>query len=294
MLLKAGGTLEEAEDVTESAVATILEWDLTSFTASMVIGNASQLLVRAGQVGRAAALVDPRTDQPPTLDTWPVHLERARLDAVRGMAEAAGHRFGLLSTMPITSLAFRNEIAAAEAEWLLWADRPAECLRRLTTTLRDLSPTAESQFAGPLLAATARAAADLAERKSRHPDDAAAEADADGLRALRADCTIDPFSATPIPRDAAAWRDTWIAEIARITRERAARPWATAIARWDSLARPHQAAYCRWRLAQHLLAEPVSAPRARSLLHRAARDAREHVPLHDAITREAYERRFAT
>ena len=46
--------------------------------------------------------------------------------------------------------------------------------------------------------------------------------------------------------------------------------------------RPHEAAYCRWRAAQAALRDGQGTVAAR-LLKRAAADAREHVPLSQAI-----------
>ena len=54
--------------------------------------------------------------------------------------------------------------------------------------------------------------------------------------------------------------------------------WLEAAAGWDDLGRPHRAAYCRWRAAQVARATG-QAGLAAKLLRRAARDAREHLPL---------------
>jgi len=62
--------------------------------------------------------------------------------------------------------------------------------------------------------------------------------------------------------------------------------WAEAARRWDGLHRPHDAAYCRWRGAQSALGIGHGTIALR-LLRRAARDAREHVPLSEAIARTA-------
>ena len=56
------------------------------------------------------------------------------------------------------------------------------------------------------------------------------------------------------------------------------RPWLAAASAWDTLGRPHDAAYARWRAAQAHIATG-QAGRVPALLRRAARDAREHQPL---------------
>ncbi len=75
----------------------------------------------------------------------------------------------------------------------------------------------------------------------------------------------------------------WECELARATDEDTPEQWSRAATAWDRLARPHDAAYCRWRAAQAALREG-RATVARRLLERAAADAREHVPLHRAIS----------
>jgi hypothetical protein len=59
--------------------------------------------------------------------------------------------------------------------------------------------------------------------------------------------------------------------------------WVAAATEWDRINRPHDAAYSRWRAAQVALATG-QATMAATLLRRAARDARENVPLLDDIS----------
>ena len=42
----------------------------------------------------------------------------------------------------------------------------------------------------------------------------------------------------------------WNAELARLTGTESIEHWHRAADSWDQLARPHDAAYCRWRCAQ--------------------------------------------
>lgn len=272
ILLKAGGTTEETDEASRSGLAAIRELGLTTFAASLVLSNVSQLRVRAGRVSSAAELIDPRTEGETTLSAWAEHLERARLDLLRGRLDAAGRRLVQLTALPITSLSFRAEIALTQAEWLLWTRRPRDALRVALSVLRDTAPTAESRFAGALLTTAARAAADRVQAGAPGGRDLAA------LQRLRADCASDPFAAGgSIPYDAGAWAATWFAEIARLRGVPDPGPWARAVGHWDALARPLEAAYCRWRLAQLLAASGVEGPRrARTVLRRARVDAREH------------------
>ena len=82
---------------------------------------------------------------------------------------------------------------------------------------------------------------------------------------------------------------TWTAERSRLAGEASVEQWVEAAGEWDRLARPHDAAYCRWRAAQVALATGRGTV-AGTLLERAARDAREHVPLLMAIGETAAER----
>ena len=90
-----------------------------------------------------------------------------------------------------------------------------------------------------------------------------------------------PFTTTT-RADGPAQAASWQAETARLAGQPALELWATAAARGNSLSRPHDAAYCRWRGAQVALATGQGTIAVR-LLRRAAREAREHVPLSTAI-----------
>jgi hypothetical protein len=70
--------------------------------------------------------------------------------------------------------------------------------------------------------------------------------------------------------------------MARLADRQSVDQWVTAAAEWDKLDRPHDAAYCRWRAAQVAFATG-QATTAAALLRRAARQAREHVPLLEVI-----------
>ena len=79
---------------------------------------------------------------------------------------------------------------------------------------------------------------------------------------------------------------SWRAELARLAGSQGVESWRAAATAWDALDRPHDAAYCRWRAAQCALRDGQGTVAAR-LLRRAAADAREHVPLSEAIAATA-------
>jgi len=109
---------------------------------------------------------------------------------------------------------------------------------------------------------------------------------AERLLALRARMKVDPFSDATPSAERSACGASWRAELSRLSGGQSVERWAAAATEWDKLNRPHDAAYCRWRGAQVALGTG-QATVAGKLLRRAARDAREHVPLSTAITETA-------
>ena len=166
-----------------------------------------------------------------------------------------------------------DRIAAADslAEVDLWTGDAGDTFRRLASVIREAAPTAAARDIGPALARAARVAADRGDRRATPV-----------LTGLLASCSTDPFGGEQPLVDDDAWRRTWRAEIARLNGEQTVDDWAAAAMEWDDLTRPHDAAYCRWRAAQVALQQRRGTVASR-LLKRAARDAREHLPLSAAI-----------
>jgi hypothetical protein len=88
------------------------------------------------------------------------------------------------------------------------------------------------------------------------------------------------------PASGHACAATGEAELARLAGKQSIEVWARAATAWDKLARPFDAAYCRWRAAQVALTTG-QATLSQRLLKRAAQDAREHAPLREAVRRAA-------
>jgi DNA-binding CsgD family transcriptional regulator len=87
----------------------------------------------------------------------------------------------------------------------------------------------------------------------------------------------------PVRPAAAAEKLTWQAEWSRLQGESNPSVWEQAAATWDAIARPHTAAYARWRQAPALLTMPGGRASAAAVLRAAARQATQHVPLSNAI-----------
>jgi hypothetical protein len=288
ILLRSGGNADEVEAAGEPALAVATRSKIYSWHTILVRTNISEALTRAGLVERAAGWIDPVTEVPFDTDRWPLHIERANLDALRGHLEAAQHRLAALrddslSILYQADIEARAHLVNYAAQVDLWDARPAQALALTRSVLEDAVGTEAVALIGPTFVLAARAAADFVER------DRPAGADPGGyfrdLMQLRSCAPVDPFTATSAadgPAHGAAWR----AETARLSGQPSLQLWATAASKWDELSRPHDAAYCRWRGAQAALTNGHGTVALR-LLRRATREARAHLPLSAAIAETA-------
>jgi hypothetical protein len=237
--------------------------------------NIAEVMLRAGQVSRAAALLS-SPEEARRGGTVQLHFllgTLARIEVCRDRLSDARRAIAELdatvASMPRLT-AWRVE-AAAQVD--LWSDQPSSALRRLRTALEELLATNETNYLGPVFALAARAAADCPST-DRDRDTLAV------LEDLRRRATLDPFAG--VCGDNHGWHASWDAELARLSGNETLDLWARAAAEWDKISRPHEAAYCRWRGGQLALGERHGTVAAR-LLKRAATDAHEHIPLHRAI-----------
>jgi hypothetical protein len=93
---------------------------------------------------------------------------------------------------------------------------------------------------------------------------------------------VDPFAARSLPVNAVASGASWRAELTRLANTPVVESWTRAAREWARLGRPIDVAYCRWRGAQAALATDQGGLALR-LLDKAAAEAREHLPLSEAI-----------
>ena len=280
LLLMGGADALEVEAVGRRGLDAAAAWGLDTFLVAKVCAHVSQALTRAGQVQRAAELVDPVTENAIVRDLWPVHMERAGLDVLRGRVEAASERLDALWALDVPWMSQRIELAEHAAIADLWRGRPRPAFDRVMKELRVALGTDVAVHVGGALALAARAAADLADARSLT---AATRRELLGeVEGLLAQAAIDPFAVHPVMATRPALAATWAAETARLAGTPSVELWAAATQEWDRLTRPHDAAYCRWRAAQVALATGQGSTALR-LLRRAERDAREHVPLLAAI-----------
>jgi hypothetical protein len=231
-------------------------------------------------VGEAAELIDPVTHHGTLrLDRWPVFMERAQLDVLRGHYDHARAVVRLVENVHINSVGEQVERSDRCATVELWCGDASAAAARVGRTLEVVRGTGASRHSGGLLLLAARAAAD---QTAGRPDLEAVES----LVGQRKAMTHDPLADGSVVGAHVAQAAQWDAELTRLTGRPDPAAWSRAATEWDRLERPHDAAYCRWRSAQAALATGQGTL-AQRLLRRAAADAREHVPLSAAIAETA-------
>ena len=289
LLLRAGGGADEVEAAGAPGLAAAESAGIAEWQTNRVRCNVSEALTRAGFVARAAALIDPATEAPFDQDRWPLHLERAHLDALRGRHDAAQARLGPLRSDPtsvlynaggmlIARIAVVNHVATID----LWSGAPERAFLLLQMFLDEVVGSEIGALSGPTFVLAARAAADLAEEpragvaRDRHRS---------ALRRLRERAPESLFRSTR-RADERATAESWRAETARLSGATSIPLWTGAAGEWDKIDRPHDAAYCRWRGARDALTMGEGRI-AQRMLRRAAQQAGEHVPLATAISETA-------
>ena len=278
VLLSCAAPSVEVEAAGRGALRIAAEWEIENERTVNIRFNIALALIRDGRVTDAAATIDPRTEGPVDPEHGETNLLRALLDAIRGRLASAGERASTVWQGWLPTVAFDLDYALIYAGIEVWNDAPRHALDLLLTALDANVDTGLPVWTLPVLVLAARAAADCV------GDDIK---DASELRHTLADlyrrARLGP-STQPHNRAARAQTATWTAEMARLDGTQTTGHWLAAVSEWDQIGRPHDAAYCRWRAAQVALREGQGTVAAR-LLKRAAVDAREHVPLSEAIAR---------
>ena len=278
VLLHAGARPEEIERASARALDSVRRWNLDTFRTMILRVNLAIALRLDGQIDQAAHIIDPATAGPVTQARAFLHSERVALDVARGRLDAAGARLSELDGLD------RHESLKPELDnvevlaWSdLWTGRPQQALDRLTRRSGRVAGTEYAAFAGFSLALAARSAADLAEADPRTRTELLRQ-----LHDLGERMGVDAFGPARMPAERAACAATWAAELGRLSGNQTVDAWVAAAAGWDKMSRPHDSAYCRWRGAAVALTTGQASV-ATKLLRRAERDAREHLPLLEAI-----------
>ena len=291
ILIEAGHAGDEIFEAGRPGLEAAGAWGLDTARALMLRANMSCGFRLSGQVARAAALIDPVVlHLEPTLEDMPIHHERASIDMLQGRCAEAVAAFDSMAVMPMPLISNRIQAAEHAASAYLWCGRPHAALDRLVGVLGDSAATAASAETGALLSLAARAAADVA--GASNASDSARRELRDQVQRLLEQAKVDPFTRAGGFEARPAHRAAWAAETARLVGRSSVELWSEAAGHWDRPSRPHDAAYCRWRGAEAALASGQGTTASR-LLRRAAREAREHVPLSTAIASTAERARLA-
>jgi tetratricopeptide (TPR) repeat protein len=271
ILLHLGAPVAEVDATAEHGLGLADRWGLELRLVGMLRGNVAWAHLREGDVRGAMAVLLEFTGGTPTFASYDAHGVRVEVEGACGLLEDATARAAALDALDHNHNAAWAETQASIASMELWAGTTSDALARLEAAVGFLLGTDNSRLAAGAAALTARAAADCADRAA-----------AVRLRALVAGAADDPFGPRAIGVATPAWSQVWRAELDRLEGGDPAEGWVRAAALWDDLRRPHDASYCRWRAAQCARRDGHGTVAAK-LLKKAAADAREHVPLAQAI-----------
>ena len=148
------------------------------------------------------------------------------------------------------------------AELALWERRWADAAGAIDDGLTQAQSEEAAQIRVQLCAKGLRAQAELAALARARRDDRALRARLDRARELLTTADRAAAEAASITPNAAGWHLLARAEHDRARGDSRPQAWADAAAAWDRLERPPLAAYCRWRLAEALLAAGASRAEA--------------------------------
>ena len=231
----------------------------------------------------AAEVIDPAAADPVLAQQWPDPGREGPTSTRCAAGCTPGRRPRLLgaSTAPNASLAYRLR-DPHRRRWssTLWRDEPGSALEAMLPLLDETASTGSSLFAGAHLVIAATGGGrpgGFGPEVQEEPTSVAISAPASCTHSSD-DMRSVPFGRGSVMADALGNEAMWEAELSRLVRGARPRPLDPGQQRAGTpSARPHDAAYCRWRAAQVALRDGQGTVAAR-LLKRAATDAVQHVP----------------
>ena len=282
ILLHVPSSATRAELFARQALREAEDWGLQlSYPAVLVRGNLCMAHLLGGDTRAAGEWIRPITRTPPGSNTAFAHVMLAAVELREGDADAALERCRAADA----EMRNRNDNWAEVVPWIadveLWGRHREAAADLLSEALDSRFASEVAGQAAPVLVPLARARADLLDGAGA--DLAHRHSAVRGLRELVSRARTDPFAGGTFDCAIPALAASWQAELSRVEATATVEAWVRAATAWDGIARPHDAAYCRWRAAQCALRAGQGTVAAR-LLKRAAADAREHVPLSHAIT----------
>jgi DNA-binding CsgD family transcriptional regulator/tetratricopeptide (TPR) repeat protein len=247
------GRPREAAQVAATALQALQRFGIDCTTLG---GNQTEALIAIGDWDEADAVSAAALRA--MAGSYPHHVLdfRAALETGRGDFEAArAHLEAVAPAMredayAAMHAAYVAELALAERRWPDAATAARRGLQRVRSR-------ETAQLRVPLCAHGLRAEADLAALARVRRDGGAARAHVEAAEALLTDARLAAAAAERVTPNAAGWHALAEAEYERAL---GARPelWVTAAGTWDGLDRAPLAAYCRWRLAEALVATGAS------------------------------------
>ncbi|MGH8836099.1 MAG: helix-turn-helix transcriptional regulator, partial [Actinomycetes bacterium] len=259
--LITAGRLDEALAVAQDGLTVARRLGMERGVGTLLASNAAEAMLASGQWNAADAMLSAALRTGGAFWDYHPHRLRAQLATRRGEFEVARHHLAAgagAAREPNSAHYYFCRLA----ELALWEGRTADA----ADAVRDGLPTAattESAFLRLELCALGLwAQADRAQL-------AAARADRDELakareraNRLRQDAHRAARTATTFSPDTAAWLAVADAEHDRSLGQPSPDRWQHAVAGWQRLGRPYQAAYCGWRAAEAYLSAGLPASHA--------------------------------
>lgn len=250
--------------------------------------NAAEALLEAGDLARAATLLDPLAQLPPTRDSCFPYMEVAQLNVYRGRLDDAARFWtdaaGLFDAGPGYDTGYN--VARRRLELDFWRGDPLAYVPATLELFEAPAAYGELMLWGDAFVGVLRALAEAAQdaRLTRDPVKLAEVAQMyQRLDVAKQAAHRDPFDATQSGRRVAPNRDTWRAELTRYDGASDPDAWAMAGTACTGIGCPFAAGYARWRQAEALLADRGRRTEATPVLRAASAEASGHVPLSTAI-----------
>jgi DNA-binding CsgD family transcriptional regulator/tetratricopeptide (TPR) repeat protein len=256
-VLDQAGRLQEAVEISRAGVAMARREGIPG-VLPMLIAELAARLVRQGGWDEAEEILPEAVT---AATSWSVGRADAlgalaQLQALRGDAEGAERSLREVDAAMREAVGamWTAPTAVARADAALWDGRPADARKVVFAELSKREETDDSEitYLAPLIAAGARAEADLAAR-------ARATGEAEALeQAVRGAAEIHETGRALLLTDSQPEAALHV-EMAARERERAAaaasaEDWAALATRWEQHGAAFQVAYCRWRAAELVLA----------------------------------------
>jgi DNA-binding CsgD family transcriptional regulator/tetratricopeptide (TPR) repeat protein len=275
------GSLTEAADVALAAMVTFRDGGLSPEQHDSLLGNGLEPLFWLGRWDELAERLDERFSGHAGPALGPgvrsvILLPDVALRTARGDFDGAALRLDRCRDLIVGSYVdMGGVVQACQAELDLWRGRPDLALDTATRGIEQLATGQHHVLIGRLLAAAARACADLAATATAATTATATAATTAtaSTGAMTGRTAADPGrvrianrlathiarvrDAGPLTRLAEAHLTNAEGELARLVGgEHARLTWEHAAGRWQRLRAPYPVAYARWRQAEALLTEP--------------------------------------